>query len=1088
MDMAQNRLVVLLISSLKHITRLETCLGEITRWSIIMHWFPHVPLNTHGFDLCIIYHQYPLTELVWQLDGLPVVFVGLAKPDGMNPLEYIPIDQFSAFTLENAIRLLLVPSSGDRPQFCEQTFQLMAETTHDAMVVLSPHYKITAWNRAAQKLYGYAPEMVIGEDYPLLFIPPGDRQGFIQNCNQVLRGQAVTNHSHDIITKNGTVHRLAWYLTPLREEAHTITGIICAGRPIDLVHRDKSEETKHLRLDIDFSEALAQLQVGAAWFSCAGYLLQTNPIFSTLLGYTAAGLENMHLVDLLAVDDVTLTLEILQDIAEGKRASFRCELPYLKAQGDRLWLETTFTAVKSQAIVLLLVQETTARTPDVHALREHIHLTQILAQFSQILLNPDASSTLATALGLFGQTLEKQKVSLLQWSDDVQRQGGKPIILEQWSADAAPPCHEQIAQIPLECWQKLFEHPVATDLTDIEDVQYYPEFAPYFQNFNIVSLLALPLHSAQGKIWGYLVFTGDRPRVAPYSEFTLQTLQLAAELIHHYLLRLNTQRELEASESLYSGIVLHSAEAIFLLEVTPDQNLIFEMVNPTYCKEMNVHLPQVIGRRLEKVFPPELAQQIRHSCQACLQLGEAILFEEVLPMSNGEQIWRTNLIPIFDHQGKIRHIQGSGRNITDERQLELTKMRYSRHQHLLSSVTLRIFNSLELEEMLKATVSELRKTLQADRVIFYQITDSEWGTVVNESAIANVPSMRGLTLPITAFDRGDFPIFREGEIQTCIDTTVDQFPTDHHHMLMTYDIKSYAVLPILVSPTDTTKQEEPILKGLICIQQCHESKPWTADELRFLRQLSHQISIALNQAALVRQQQHYTKELARSNRELEQFAYIASHDLQEPLQIVSNYAQLLEKKSKNVLDSQSLRYIFHIVEGTKQMQQQIQDLLRYSRLNTRQKTFEQVDTTQIIDRAIATLQLKIKQSKATISIESPLPMILGDSINLQNLWQNLIGNAIKYAGDRPPEIKINCQKLDRQWLFSIQDNGIGIDPKYRERIFQIFQRLHTNEEYPGTGIGLAICQRIVNLHGGKIWVESNSSKGSTFFVTLPAIP
>jgi two-component system, chemotaxis family, sensor kinase Cph1 len=200
---------------------------------------------------------------------------------------------------------------------------------------------------------------------------------------------------------------------------------------------------------------------------------------------------------------------------------------------------------------------------------------------------------------------------------------------------------------------------------------------------------------------------------------------------------------------------------------------------------------------------------------------------------------------------------------------------------------------------------------------------------------------------------------------------------------------------------------------------------------------------------------------------------------------VSNYAQLLEKRSGTDLDQRSLRYIFHIVEGTKQMQQQIQDLLRYSRLNTRQKKFELVDTTQVIKRAIATLQLKIKQSQAKISLNSAFPIILGDAVNLQNLWQNLLSNAIKYAGDRPPEIIINCQKSKEQWLFSIQDNGIGIAPEYRERIFQIFQRLHTNEEYPGTGIGLAICQRIVSLHGGKIWVESSPSHGSTFFISLP---
>ncbi len=509
------------------------------------------------------------------------------------------------------------------------------------------------------------------------------------------------------------------------------------------------------------------------------------------------------------------------------------------------------------------------------------------------------------------------------------------------------------------------------------------------------------------------------------------------------------------------------------------------MVNPTYSELVHLYVPQIVGKTPEQIFPPSLAAQILQSCRHCLKVGEAIFTEETLPLPHGERIWRTSLVPIRDRQGRITYLQGSGRDITEERRLELSKIRQTRHQHLLTSLTLRVLESWQTDKMLATTVSELRHALKADRVIFYELQDQHSGVVVHESAIATIPNMINHSFPIEAFDRGDFELFQQGEIQTCVDVVAAKFPTSHNELLSRYEVKTYAVLPI-ISAMKLDANGEPSLKGLLCIQQCNQAKIWTADELHFFRQLTNQISIALNQAELLRQQGHYTRELARSNKELEQFAYIASHDLQEPLQIVSNYAQLLEKRSSNNLDERSLRYIFHIVEGTKRMQQQIQDLLQYSRLNTRQKTFHFFNLQQPLQQAIANLQIKIKRNQATIKLPDTFPDICGDQSNIQNLWQNLLSNAIKYRSKSSPEITITINREEDKWLCRVQDNGIGIDSAHGDRIFQLFQRLHTQEEYPGTGIGLAICQRIVQQHGGKIWLEANEIQGSTFVFTLPA--
>jgi signal transduction histidine kinase len=225
-------------------------------------------------------------------------------------------------------------------------------------------------------------------------------------------------------------------------------------------------------------------------------------------------------------------------------------------------------------------------------------------------------------------------------------------------------------------------------------------------------------------------------------------------------------------------------------------------------------------------------------------------------------------------------------------------------------------------------------------------------------------------------------------------------------------------------------------------------------------------------------------EVQRSNRELEQFAYVASHDLQEPLRMVSSYTQLLAESYKNQLDDKAHKFIHYAVDGAVRMQLLINDLLAYSRIGTKGKPLEPTDAHAVLGEVISNLKMYIDEAKAIITNDE-LPEVRADDSQLVQLFQNLISNAIKFKGEAVPRVHVSARDEGQEWLFSVRDNGIGIEQEYADKVFVIFQRLHTKEEYPGSGIGLAICKKIVERHGGRIWFESVVGKGTTFYFTLP---
>ena len=248
----------------------------------------------------------------------------------------------------------------------------------------------------------------------------------------------------------------------------------------------------------------------------------------------------------------------------------------------------------------------------------------------------------------------------------------------------------------------------------------------------------------------------------------------------------------------------------------------------------------------------------------------------------------------------------------------------------------------------------------------------------------------------------------------------------------------------------------------------------------------HKLNVELEQRVAERTDELtlYAQRLVRSNAELKEFAYGVSHDLQEPLRMVTSYVQLLEKRYKGKLDPNADEFISYVVEGTIRMKQLLQALSDYSRVGTRSNPMQTVESEKVLEAVLKNLKIVLEETNGTIT-QGPLPIIIADEMQMLQIFQNLIGNALKFHGPQPPLIHVSAKQEGKNWIFSVQDNGIGIDPLYFEKIFIIFQRLHRRDEYPGTGIGLAVVRKIVERHGGRIWVESELDKGTTFYFTIP---
>ncbi|MFN6568266.1 PAS domain-containing protein [Dendronalium sp. ChiSLP03b] len=440
---------------------------------------------------------------------------------------------------------------------------------------------------------------------------------------------------------------------------------------------------------------------------------------------------------------------------------------------------------------------------------------------------------------------------------------------------------------------------------------------------------------------------------------------------------------------------------------------------------------------------------------------------------------------VRDHTGKPLRMIGAMMDISHRKQAHAELERQNLRSQLFADITLKIRQSLQIDEILQTSVTEVQKVLQADRVLILRLKSNYSFMVLKEAVVPDLPVFVGQLITDPCFGEDYIEQYRQGRISSIADIEQANIQPCHIELLRQFGVKANLVVPIFLKNQ---------LWGLLIAHQCAHSRQWTNWEIDLLQQLADQIGIALAQSLILEKETRQRQELARSNEELQQFAFIASHDLQEPLRKIKTFGERLKTTCGDSLNEQGRDYLERMQNATLRMQNLIEDLLTLSRVTTRTQPFVLINLAEIAQEVLSDLEVRIQQSGGRVEI-SELPTIKADPLQMRQLLQNLIGNALKFHRQQvPPIVKIYGQLLNHQsdkvavgsemCEIVVEDNGIGFEEKYIDRIFNIFQRLHGRQEYEGTGIGLAICRKIVERHHGSITAQSKPGQGAKFIVIL----
>ena len=533
--------------------------------------------------------------------------------------------------------------------------------------------------------------------------------------------------------------------------------------------------------------------------------------------------------------------------------------------------------------------------------------------------------------------------------------------------------------------------------------------------------------------------------------------------------RKRNEEALVASEGRYRTLVENIPQKIFV----KDRAHRWVSMNRNFAADLGVEPEEAIGRPDSDFLPERLVEKYHADDLRTIETGETSEFDEEYIEEGEPRIVHTIKTPVRDDSGQPAGVLGIFWDVTEQHQRE-TRLQQYLHELSMRDQISQVFLAADDEDMYTQVLDVVLDAMKSPFGVFGYI--DERGDLVVPTMTrtvwdkCQVPDKR-FVFPRETWGDSTWPTSLREQRTICVNEASSRVPEGH------IPITRNLALPLV---------HQRKVVGLL--QVANKETDYTQDDIALMETLGNMIAPVLDGRVTRDRQERQLRatlsDLKRSNQELEQFAYVASHDLQEPLRMVSSYTQLLGERYREDLDDKARKFIDYAVDGASRMQRLINDLLSFSRVTTRGAEFTNVDSHEILGAALANLQVAIEESGALVTNDE-LPVVRADPSQLTQLFQNLVGNAMKFHGTRPPQVHIGAEFEDGRWHFRVKDNGIGIDPQHADRVFVIFQRLHSRTEYPGTGIGLALCKRIVERHGGTIWLESELGKGTVFHFTLP---
>ncbi|HEX2962274.1 MAG TPA: PAS domain S-box protein [Ignavibacteriales bacterium] len=524
----------------------------------------------------------------------------------------------------------------------------------------------------------------------------------------------------------------------------------------------------------------------------------------------------------------------------------------------------------------------------------------------------------------------------------------------------------------------------------------------------------------------------------------------------------------------------------------------YRFMNFTGIRASGYKYHDFIGRKDEDLFPKEVTDTFLPALKRTIE-SKQIQTVECQMLFGGKMVAQIiTYVPLLNRKREVVEVLGLTIDITTRREVEELTNRKKEQAEIMSDISEALVRmSLDYEAVLEVTVEKIARLIgdacmlllisEEDKHI-HPVTlwhpDKQAEDFIRKCFVENKQKAgEGVTGRVIA----------EGRAVLCPEVTRDTVSsTFKNEYIEIYErFKFFSLIDVPLRSYGRTI-------GAVVLIRTNPGKPYTNDDLEFVQNIADKAALAIENARLYQEKIHEIEErkiieenlkntlieLNNSNRELEQFAYVASHDLQEPLRMVATYTQLLSKRYQNQLDNKADEYIGYAVEGARRMHQLLLDLLGYSEVSKKSLPPRSSDLNIVLRSVLDDMKYLVNSSGAAVRF-AHLPSVKCYQDQIRQLFFNLIENAIKFSGGKKPQIHITCEEKEREWIFSVRDNGIGISSEYHERIFVIFQRLHQRSEYPGNGIGLALCKKIVERHSGRIWVESRAGQGASFFFTIP---